>query len=48
MQIREYAEASKQHLDQRYFYTWFCCMNKGCRMTLVMPERYKGMNPVPL
>jgi hypothetical protein len=21
MQIREYAEASKEHLDQRYFYT---------------------------
>ena len=31
-----------------YFYTrWFCCMNKSCRTTLVMPERYKVMNPVP-
>jgi len=49
MQIREYAEASKEHLDQRYFYTrWFCCINKSCRTTLVMPARYKVMNPVPL
>ena len=48
MQIREYAEASKEHLDQPYLYTrWFCCMNKSCRTTLVMPERYKVMNPEP-
>jgi hypothetical protein len=49
MQIREYAEASKEHPDQPYFYTrWFCCMNKSCRTTLVMPERYKVVNPVRL
>ena len=33
--------------DQRFFYTrWFCCMNKQCKTTLVMPERYKVANPV--
>jgi hypothetical protein len=48
MQIREYGEASKEHPDQPYFYArWFCCMNKSCRTTLVMPERYKVMNPMP-
>jgi hypothetical protein len=47
MQIREYYEVTKKKLRQSYFYTrWFCCMNKRCRTTLVMPERYKVMNPV--
>ena len=46
MQIREYSNLTDKHLHRPYFYTrWFCCMNKSCRTTLVMPERYKVMNP---
>jgi hypothetical protein len=49
MQIREYSNLTDKHLHRPYFYTrWFCCMNKSCRTTLVMPERYKVMNPVML
>jgi len=48
MQIREYSELTDKHLHRPYFYTrWFCCMNKSCRTTLVMPARYKVMNPAP-
>jgi hypothetical protein len=48
MQIREYDEVTKKKLRQLYFYTrWFCCMNKSCRTTLVMPERHKVINPEP-
>jgi hypothetical protein len=47
MQIHEYSNLTDKHLHRPYFYTrWFCCMNKSCRTTLVMPERYKVMNPV--
>ena len=46
MQIREYNNLTDKHLHRPYFYTrWFCCMNKSCRTTLVMPRRYKAMNP---
>jgi len=46
MQIREYSNLTDKHLHRPYFYTrWFCCMNKSCRTTLVMPERYKVVNP---
>jgi hypothetical protein len=49
MQIRKYDEVTKKKLRQPYFYTrWFCCMNKSCRTTLVMPARYKVMNPAAL
>jgi hypothetical protein len=49
MQIREYGDLTVKHLHRSYFYTrWFCCMNKSCRTTLVMPERYKVRNPVML
>jgi hypothetical protein len=42
MQIREYNKLTNKHLYRPYFYTrWFCCVNKSCRTTLVMPERYK-------
>ena len=46
MQIREYSNSTNKYLRRPYFYTrWFCCMNKSCRTTMVMPERYKVMNP---
>jgi hypothetical protein len=49
MQIREYSNLTDKHSHRPYFYMrWFCCMNKNCRTTLVMPERYKVMNPVML
>jgi hypothetical protein len=49
MQIREYSNLIDKHSHRPYFYMrWFCCMNKNCRTTLVMPERYKIMNPVML
>ena len=49
MQIREYSNLTDKHLHRSYFYTrWFCCTNKNCRTTLVMPERYKVMKPVML
>ena len=49
MQIREYSNLTDKHLHPSYFYTrWFCCTNKNCRTTLVMPERYKVINPMML
>jgi hypothetical protein len=42
MQIREYEGVDAKQLAQSFFYTrWFCCMNKTCKTTLVMPSRYK-------
>jgi hypothetical protein len=39
MQIREYDSIDKK--QQRPYARWFCCMNKTCKTTLVMPSRYK-------
>ena len=48
MQIREPDGIGDRHQRQLSSYTrWFCCMNKKCKTTLVMPERYKVTNPVP-
>ena len=42
MQIREPDGIGDRQRRQRFFYTrWFCCMNKQCKTTLVMPARYK-------
>jgi hypothetical protein len=42
MQIREYAGLNEKEERRPSFYTrWFCCMNKACKTTLVMPLRYK-------
>jgi hypothetical protein len=42
MQIREYADLNEKQEYRGAFYTrWFCCMNKSCKTTLVMPARYK-------
>jgi hypothetical protein len=39
MQIREYDGIGEK---ERHHYTrWFCCLNKTCKTTLVMPARYK-------
>ena len=49
MQIREYSNLTDKHLHRPCFYTrWFCCRNKSCCTTLVMPERYKVIKPVML
>jgi hypothetical protein len=39
MQIREYDGVDEKHV--RSYTRWFCCMNKTCKTTLVMPARYK-------
>jgi len=42
MQIRECADLDEKQEHRPFFYTrWFCCMNKECKTTLVMPARYK-------
>jgi hypothetical protein len=42
MQIREYADPKEKQEERAYFYTrWFCCINKTCKTTLVMPARYR-------
>jgi hypothetical protein len=47
MQIREPDGIGDRQRRQSFYYTrWFCCMNKQCKTTLVMPERYKVANPV--
>jgi len=39
MQIREYEE--KEERCPSFYTRWFCCMNKACKTSLVMPLRYK-------
>jgi hypothetical protein len=39
MQIREYDGVELP--SQPFFTRWFCCLNKACKTTLVMPARYK-------
>jgi hypothetical protein len=47
MQIREPAGVGDRQQRQLFSYTrWFCCMNKQCKTTLVMPARYKVAYPV--
>jgi hypothetical protein len=42
MQIREYAGLDEEQERHPSVYTrWFCCMDKTCKTTLVMPARYK-------
>ena len=42
MQIREYAGLKEKHEGGAFSYRrWFCCMNKTCKTTLVMPARYR-------
>jgi hypothetical protein len=45
MQIREPESIGDRQQRQLFSYTrWFCCMNKQCKTTLVMPARYKVAN----
>jgi len=41
MQIREYDGVDEKLPSHPFFTRWFCCMNKTCKTTLVMPARYK-------
>jgi hypothetical protein len=41
MQIREYDGVGEKLPNRPFFTRWFCCMNKTCKTTLVMPARYK-------
>jgi len=46
MQIRE-PDGIDWQRHQHFFYArWFCCMNRQCKTTLVMPVRYKVANLV--
>jgi hypothetical protein len=47
MQIREPPASATRQQRELFSYTrWFCCMNKQCKTTLVMPVRYKVAYPV--
>jgi hypothetical protein len=41
MQIREYDGIDEKQLREPSYTRWFCCMNKTCKTTLVMPARYR-------
>jgi len=41
MQIREYAGLEERERHASFYTRWFCCMDKSCKTTLVMPARYK-------
>jgi hypothetical protein len=41
MQIRQYENVDEKQLDGRFFRRWFCCMNKTCKTSLVMPAGYR-------
>ena len=44
MQIRAYGDVVDEQLRAACVYTrWFCCMDKTCKTTLVMPARYKAV-----
>jgi hypothetical protein len=46
LQIREYAGLNEKQERCGSSYTrWFSCVDKSCRTTLVMPERYKVNSP---
>jgi len=40
MQVREYEKVDEKPAHE-FFARWFCCLNKTCKTTLVMPARYK-------
>jgi hypothetical protein len=45
-EIREHDGVGEKQLRQPFYYRrWFCCTNKDCKTTMIMPERYKVMNP---
>jgi hypothetical protein len=46
MEIREHNGVGDKQLRKPFYYArWFCCTNKSCKTTLVMPEQYKVKNP---
>jgi hypothetical protein len=41
-QVRAHIEITEQQLRQPWYYSrWFVCVNRDCRTTLIMPERFK-------
>jgi hypothetical protein len=47
MQVRKHGHIGDKQLRQPFYYAqWFYCANPNCRTKLVMPERFKVMNPV--
>jgi hypothetical protein len=48
-EVRKYERIGpKQLMRPLYYYSrWYCCMNKHCRTTLIMPEEFKVRNRDP-
>jgi hypothetical protein len=45
MEVCEHASIGAKQKRKAYYYSrWFCCRNKQCRTTLVMPEEFKVWN----
>ena len=41
-EVRKYERIGpKQLMRPLYYSRWYCCMNKHCRTTLIMPEEFK-------
>jgi hypothetical protein len=44
-EVREHITVNAKHLRQPYYYRrWHYCVNKRCRTTFIMPERYRVWN----
>src|SRR6266849_3707450 len=44
-QIREHKEITKKELSNLcYFKRWYICMNKFCKTTAIMPDRFRVWN----
>ncbi len=42
MEIRKHRVVGEKQLRQPFYYSqWYCCLNRKCRTTLVMPEEFK-------
>jgi hypothetical protein len=47
-QVRAHKEITDKQLSQPFYYSrWFVCVNRRCRTTLIMPERFKMFNELP-
>jgi hypothetical protein len=47
-EVRKYERTGPKQLARPLYYSrWYCCMNKHCRTTLIMPEEFKVRNHDP-
>ena len=41
-QVREHKRIGEKQLNRAYYYSrWYCCANRQCKTTLIMPEEFK-------